>query len=52
MENAVIKTDKIRKKIIAESELKLDDEQYNFLVYGATDEQFNEMIEYLKEKQS
>lgn len=39
----------MRKKIIEESELKLDEEQTYFLLHGATDEQFNEMIEHLKQ---
>lgn len=40
----------IRKKIIQESGLKLDEEQTYFLLHGATDAQFNEMIEHLKQK--
>lgn len=39
-----------RKDIILDSGLKLDEEQENFLLYGATDEQFEEMIEHLKQR--
>lgn len=48
---AIINTYGRRLDVIRESDLKLDDEQENFLLYGATDEQFEEMLEHLKQQQ-